>query len=366
MKIIYFPFTHVSVQDRVALGTFFREVFVVSSDPEQQWSAGLSRKPPDVPGRLNRSGGAGEKEDRGDELPPCFNLLPFPGELREQVVRLLADHRQWAAHSGARPGHLKEVLRKTPYFTSDSQVSVIQSQILKQGSSEETREVPDNALLRALAFLCLARENDEQHAVIEAALSNVNKKRRALFSTLRGDGPLTVSESRDDNACCDEDSPLTLRGDGTDPGAQMTAVRLGSWFRVFKAVVPEDWQEQPLILVTTSPAVVEFFEQISSGRKLLLDKGAIYVHKETCAMGSPLQDQVMTDIESAVSGTDVKGTKPEQEPSETAFSRRLRLYHFRGDDVHRFFCREGKEKCCPLPDSWVEQGLFIGLISPGE
>ncbi len=360
MKIVYFPFTHVPVQDRVALGTFFKEVFFVSSDPEQTWSPMSFPENRRFPGRQSPL-----PQEELPELPdgPRLNLLPFPRELREPVVRLLADHRQWAAHSGAGPGQLKTLLRKTPYFTSDTQVSAIQSRIRKETSSGGSREEPADTLLRSLVFLCLARESDEQNAAIEAALSTVNEKKKRLFSTLNGEFSPAVSET-DSSDVCGCHIPLMPREDMADPGALMTPIRLRSWFRVFKEVVPDDWQ--PFILVTTSPAVVAFFEQIAPGGKLLLDKGEIYVHKETCVFDSALQDQVMADIKAVVSGTGDKGLEQGKGETETAFSRRLRLYHFKGGEINRFFCREGKETCSPPPDFRAEQGLFICLVCPGK
>ncbi len=357
MKFFYFPFTHVPVQDRVLMGGILKQVFYLSSDPEQTWSAGTWGEK--TGGRQVGKRVAAESTE--SFCKPDLVLVPFPRDMRDKVVGLLADHRQWAAHSGAGPGQLKSLLRKTPYFTSDTQVSAIRSQIQKKVSPEPSREDPEQALVKALAFLCLARENDEQKAAIDDALSNINEKKHRLFATLIGEESTTINPDNDENVS------FIPTGTGDDPGALMTPLRIRSWFKVFSRLAgtgnaPMGGSDEPVMLITTSPAVVDFFEQISQDGQLLLDKEINYVHKETCATDSCLQDQLLDDIRDAVSGQGA--FSPMKEKKILPDGPRLKLHLFKGDEIRRFFHWDHQNTAYLLPDAWIEGKLFICLIDP--
>ena len=231
MKFFYFPFTHVSVRDQVLMGAALKQVFYLSSDPEQAWSAGTWRAKPGVSHARRQAGKKDPEETLDPFCKPDLVLLPFPRTMREKVMGLLADHRQWAVQSGVGPGQLKSLLRKTPYFTSDTQVSAIRSQIKKEPSPESSREDPEKALVKALAFLCLARENDEQRAAINEALSSINEKKNTLFATLAGEESTTTRPNND--RISPDDFSFFSTATGEDPGALMTSLRIRSWFKVF-------------------------------------------------------------------------------------------------------------------------------------
>ena len=366
MKFFYFPFTHVPVQDQILMGGVFKQVFYLSSDSEQAWSAGTWKETPGSPG--GRQAGKSVVQDPLDSFcKPDLVRVPFPRDMRDTVVGVLADHRQWAAHSGAGPGQLKSLLRKTPYFTSDTQVSAIGSQIRKKVSPEPPREDPEQALVKALAFLCLARENDEQKAAIDDALSTINEKKHRLFATLAGEDSETTGLDNDQNS--PEDVSFIPTGPGEDPGALMTPLRIRSWFKVFSRLagtgdIPMGGTDEPVILVTTSPAVVAFFEQISQHGQLLLDKEINYVHKETCAADTCLQDQLLDDIRDAVAGQGV--FPPMKDKEMLPGCPRLKLHVFKGDEVRRFFHWDEQNTAYLLPDAWIEGELFICLIDPAK
>ena len=372
MNFYYFPFTHISVRDQALMGAFLKKVFYLAPDPEQAWSPGISA------GTHRFTLGVKDKKNilKKQCTPLCrpdLVRLSFPKKLQEPVVRMLADHRQWAAHSGAGPGQLKSLLRKKPYFTSDTQVSSIRSQIQEKASPKKHRDDPQKALIKALAFLCLARENDEQNAGIEAALSNINEKKHRLFATLAGDEAMAAGPKMDVPEISSSASLLTSTGQGNDPGELMTSSRILSWCKVFSQVILHDSENTHAmagdttgVLVTTSPAVIDFFEQISPGGQLLLDKVENYVHKETGATEGSLQDQVMDDIKSVISSREQEVVMPETVSKESPGQPRLKLYVFKGDGIKQFFHSDDKKTQYALPDAWIERGLFICLVAPGK
>jgi hypothetical protein len=363
MKLFYFPFTHVPQQDQDMLSAFFRKVFFISS--------GTWLGVPSGPFRGNNRFTPqhhGKKDSPGDTpvAPEELQLmpLPFPGKMREQVVRSLADYRQWAVHSGAGPGQLKSLLRKTPYFTSDTQVGSIRSQIQGGLSPETPRDDPSDELMKALVFLCLAGERDEQNASIDAALSTVNEKTHRLFSTLAGELP-TVSPESPGGDIPFSDPSLVPGKSVADPGALMTPSRLSSWFRVFQEVGGAFPEDEPCVFITTSPAVLAFFERIAPGGNLLLNKGGMIENRKNCAHSNALKDQVMADINAALSG-------PEQDLGHGDIvhgecpSGQLNLYLFKGAGIKDFFCPGGKKGRSFLPLSWIERGIFVCFMESGK
>jgi len=364
MQLFYFPFTHVPQQDRDVLGAFFKKVFYISSDtwhgvPAGQPRGGNRFAPPlhgekDVP-----------KETPGGEDE--FELLPlsFPGEMRDQVMRSVADYRQWAIHSGAGPGQLKSLVRKTPYFTSDTQVGAIRSQIRGGLSPETPRDAPSDELMKALVFLCLAGERDEQSTSIDAALSTVNEKTHRLFSTLAGELPTPSPEENPGTDTPSSDPSLVSRENLADPGAVMTSSRLASWFRVFQEVGDASPGDEPCVFITTSPAVLAFFEQIAPGGERLLDSGSLMVNKESSAQTRPLKEQVMAGIKAALSGPEQNLTHGDAVHGEP-WPGQLNIYLFKGTGIKEFFCPGGEKGRSFLPLSWIDRGICVCFVAPGK
>ena len=360
MRLFYFPFTHVPQQDRDVLGAFFKKVFYISSDTWHGVPAGQPRFAPPLQGKKELPEETPDGEDEFELMP-----LPFPGEMRDQVMRSVADYRQWAIHSGAGPGQLKLLVRKTPYFTSDTQVGTIRSQI-KGGLSPETfRDDPGDELMKALVFLCLAGERDEQSTSIDVALSTVNEKTDLLFSTLAGELPTPFPEENPDTEPSFSDPSQVFGENLADPGAVMTSSRLSSWFRVFQEVGDASPEDESCVFITTSPAVLDFFEQIAPGGKLLLDGGPLMANKESSDHGTPLKDQVMAGIKAALSDPDQK-LKHGDAVHEAPWPGQLNLYLFKGTGIKTFFCPGGEKGRSFLPLSWIDRGICVCFVAPGK
>ncbi|SMC76020.1 hypothetical protein SAMN02746065_109103 [Desulfocicer vacuolatum DSM 3385] len=360
MKLFYFPLTRVSRQDRDILGLFFQKLFYISSDTWHGAPGGPCRKETLSPYGKKESPEETPDQENTLELMP----LGFPQAMREQVMGSLGDYQQWARHSGAGPGQLKSLLRKTPYFTSDTHVGAIRSQIKKGGHPETFREDPSQDLVKALVFLCLAGEHDEQKASIDAALSSVDEKKHRLFSTLAGDVPMASSEKIPGKDAVNLD--FSVSGTSGDPGAVMTQSRLSSWFRVFQEVCPPVCDDDPCVFITASPGGLAFFEQICPGR-LVLDSEDISGAPGGAVMGShDFKEQIMARMTAVFS--DLQGTCPVQAPGdETAHrekrsSRGFRLYFFKGSALKSFFCPHGEKGRSLLPLPWIERGIFVGFV----
>jgi len=363
MKLFYFPFTHVPQQDRNVLGAFFRKVYYLSSESWHGLPSGQPRG-----GNRFSSLSHGNKET--PETAPlgmddCPLLpLPFPGEMRDPVMRTIADYRQWAIHSGAGPGQLKSLFRKTPYFTSDTQVDAILSQIKGGLSPEKTRaEDPCHELMKALVFLCLAGERDAQATSVDAALSTVDEKTDRLFSTLAGEEPTASPEENFHTTPLSSD-PLQGPGENAaDPGAVMTSSRISSWFRVFQAVGGASPEDGPWVFITTSPAVLAFFEEIAPEGERLIDKGVPVADKDSSAHSTPVTVQVMEELKTALSGPNQNLTHGELWPGQ------LNLYLFKGAGIKKNLSphdEDGEKGLTYLPLSWMDRGIFVCFIPAGK
>ena len=363
MKLFYFPLTHVPQQDRDVLGTFFRKVFYVSSDTWHGMSPGQSRG-----GNRFAPSSHGKKE--APQSPPGgedeFGLVPllFPGDMREPVMRSIANYRQWALHSGAGPGQLKSLLRKTPYFTSDTQVGAIRSQIKGGLSPEISRDNPSDELMKAIVFLCLAGEHDEQSTSIDAALSTVKEKENRLFSTLAGESPAPSPEASPGTAPSLSDFSQASREHVADPGAMMTLSRISSWFRVFQEVGEVSPEDDPCVFITTSPAVLAFFEQIAPGGERLLDRG-IPMTNQDGAPNTTFKEHVMAGMKAALSGPE-KNLVHGDAAHGKSWPGQLNLYLFKGEGMKEFLSSVGEKGRSLLPISWIERGIFVCFISPGK
>ena len=349
MKLFYFPFTHIAGETRTRLAAIFSELFYLSLE-------GCA------PGEGGGKGPGPGRQAPGPDICPGASddgVLPLflPGDLCDRVRRIIADHRQWAALTGAGPGQLKHMVRKSPFFAGDTQVSSIASRIRK--GTEKTASDPcvtddRTALVKALAFLVLAGERDGQTAAIDAALTGLERKNRSLFATLAGE--VSSGSSGDMEAPPPEAPP------GEDPGQVMTDVRIRSWCCVFQEMAVA-LGTSSFVLVTTSPAVMAYFEQISQTHELVLDKGCIKGHKETDTAGggnAPPDDNaalvaaMCRNLRGPATGLDPVPGKGNTDP--------LTLVRFHGERVSALFSRGQAHGHDRVGEAVEKQGVWVCLV----
>lgn len=296
MKPLFFPFTHVQQQDNMALLTCFNRFCHLSvSSPHEV------------------------------ELNNVDRVLPAKEDLRKTLARV-EDYRQWARINQGRPGQLKTRVCDTPFFTSDTGVSFLKSQIEK-GSQEggESHLNPAgkrDAFLNALLFLRIAQESDIDAEDVNIRFSSLARNEKALLSLLK-EGQMPEKE---------EDTSSS-----EDLGMVMTEKRVVAWGRFFRENIDSIVNGKPILPVTTSPSVLDFFKSRAEKSTKVLDIGNFKVHERSCEQSAGWQSRLNDLLKNAVLGNSPKGGGLPEADDGCSLLADIKLYLFSGDDVARIF-----------------------------
>ncbi|MBI9088749.1 MAG: hypothetical protein JEZ12_06005 [Desulfobacterium sp.] len=304
MKPLFFPFTHVRQQDARALLTCFNRFCHLSvSSPK-------------------------EVEARNPDIDV---VLPTPDELMPTLATV-ADYKQWAGVNQGRPGQLKARVRETPYFTSDTGVATLKSRIEKGAGVDrsEARATVDpgdsgEAFLNALVFLRTAQESDADTEDVNIRLGAIARDEAALFSVLKEGASLL--EQGGDSAIQDQDQ-----------GRVMTEQRILAWARFFhsKNDVLREWE--PLVPVTTSQAVMDYFHSKAKKSIKVLDIENFKVHEGCCDRSAGWQGRLIKLMENAISGNTPEKNDLMEADDGCGLLADIQLYLFSGDHVSNIFC----------------------------
>ena len=199
----------------------------------------------------------------------------------------------WAEmHRGNEP-NLRTLLRDTPYLTDHPGPASIQSE-LRSRMAEKALKKPEDPHRETdpLLFSIIAGLTDAQNEAIDQAMAELEKKRTALFSQLRGE--------------------MTPEGSGKpgpsrrDPGAVMTRERTRAWAACAReAGLFSD--QKPVIFATTSTAVFDLVSANASRVTNALDIDGIKVHEDGCDRQAEWRKQVLTLIDALAAGPPDEG-----------------------------------------------------------
>lgn len=235
----FFPFTHITADQRATLGAFFRHVRVL--DIDAAGTAGQGRDP--------QAGG----------LIPCS----LAHERAATLDRQFSDYMAWARLHRGNEKNLRHLLRDTPYFKTDTDLTSIRSQIaapLDEGGSEPAA---DPGL-----FLKLAQSLDRETEAIDTRLSDLEQGREILMKELKGEtGPREEQE--------------TAGSSPSDPGRIMPAGRVSAWAALAREAGM--FTGETMALVTTSPEIFTWLEENAGTVINGLDIDFIKVHENGCA-----------------------------------------------------------------------------------
>ena len=268
MKPLFFPFTHVSEEDAAALLTCFN---------------GFCRL------------GVSRLDELASRDPAVEVVLPSDKEI-VSVLAMIEDYRQWARVNQGRAGQLKARVPETPYFTSDTGISSLKSTIERQAGARQDLDGGDkqrDALLNALVFLRMAQEADGEIDQIDKKFSLISKSEARLFSALRGNGlPFATEVAPSDG----------YQVVDRDRGSTRTGKRIFSWACFFRERMALSTDAEPLLPVTTSPAVMDYFQSMAKKSTKVLDIGNFKVHERSCDQSNPWKRHLNDVIGDAVSG----------------------------------------------------------------
>lgn len=349
MKPLFFPFTHVTQEDRRAMLTCFKGFSHLS----------VSRPNEFVPGEI---------------MPkdPTVEVLHPSDQEVASALAVVEDYRQWASVNRGRAGQLKTRVPDAPYFTSDTGIATLKSTIERGAVSEAeaNSESPGSeaiklqkAFLKALVFLRMSQESDRENDQINRGFKSIRKREAALFSALKGnDLSLTDNlEGSSINGLADnlldnnQGVPVDHQNQVIDRGAIMTEQKILAWGCFFRKKMENSNLDANFLPVTTSPAVLDYFKSTAKKSTKVLDIANFKVHEGSCNQPNPSDSWkclLSRTIENAVLGKGLDGKKLVEEDDGCALLADIQLYLFLGRELTDIFY--------PLDQKGIKNRLIQG------
>ena len=299
MSVVFFPFSHVDLDQQNTLTAFFsRFVFLPAA-------VDLNQDPSMVP--------LVEKQ----AAVPVF----IPETRRRSVASRVKDWLEWAALHQGNERNLKTLIRDNPYLVDPSGLVAIRSELRNRITRNGPPPVKAPAPVDPLLFLTIAKITDAENEAVDRDMAWLEKKQAALFSGLRGDA-------------------APLAGGGTlkhrDPGAMMTRERIRAWAACAREHALFEGPG-PLILATTSDAVFDRVAAEAARVINALDIGNIKVHEGNCENRSGWQQRVLTLLQALADGTAPVDPDPVQAVADDGcpMSGRIQARVFEGPDLEK-------------------------------
>jgi hypothetical protein len=316
-KFIFFPFTHIAQDQQKAILAFFPSFrclpLCIDFKDNKEMQALLEQG----------------------------HIHPFFSSQKEVagVERKLKEYLAWAAIHKGNEGNLKALLKDTPYFTDDTAVSAIKTQINSSGrnfgadSENAKKAVADGeaTLENNLLFLKMAHLCDGQNDGINLNLKKIDDIHANLISGLRGLDAGT------------DEKNIKPAGGQSDPGNLMTRERILAFLACMDGKGGLFQSEGTPFFVTTSPAVFDYLESNCKDVANTLDIDQIKVHENGCENKNEWQHEVYEYLMQAVQ----RGGCPENDfptiNDGCSLLCRIKLSLFSGSDINSFFNVSGKQ-----------------------
>ena len=322
IRFIFFPFTHICENQLKTVLTFFPsfEYLPITKD--------FDSRP-----NLNKLFGL-------RKIVPYFLSNDRLVALEQNLEQYLA----WAQIHKGNEVNLKLLLKQTPYFKSDSDVTAIKSKIKKsQGDKDPDIALSSESHLRQdLLFLKMADLYDEQNEGIDLALNHLDKSHDTLISNLRGLENFS-SHDKMSNVQNNTDVDAEKGLDNKDAGAFMTQQRIWAWSRCMAAMGGLNHQQGDTpLFITTSEAVFDYLESNGNGAVNALDIDKIKVHENECKNKSLWQNQFCDDLMRAFQSDGGRENNLPQindncNLDNCNLSGEIKLCIFSGDDINKLF-----------------------------
>jgi hypothetical protein len=294
LKTMFFPFAHISKNQLTSVTAFFQNVGLL----------------PLVPDFASDPLGAALAEK--GILHPLFSSAQ---EL-EGVEKQVQSYLDWAKLHRGNEKNLKSLLKEEPYFMDATGLSSIQSQI--KGGVKETGSDPKKEVQNPLLLLKFAQLVDAQNEGIDDELRVLENSKNSLFSELTGE----ISGKKFEAPARTLEDPAYA-----DPGGIMTQERVLSWFRY---ACEREIFNQPgaPLLVTTSPAVLDFMVSRCEGVINALDIDSIKVHENDCEKKCSWQHNFFQFLKETIAGKKSSGSVQPEADDRCCLSGRIKLCLF--------------------------------------
>ncbi len=232
---------------------------------------------------------------------------------------------EWARIHKGDELNLKSFLKDNPYFTSDSDVAAIKSQIRGNKKDGQGSLSDDLSLQEDLLFLKMAQLYDEQKEGIDLELKDLTQTSDDLVSTLRGleDFEEEINNTKPENY--------------TDSGTIMARERILAWFRCMKAMKLLEQEEAPPLFITTNREIFYYFESNCKDTINILDIDNIKVHGNRCENQDIWQDQFEGYLTGAIEGSGSKGNNLPEVNDRCSKRGQIKVCNFVGGDINKIF-----------------------------
>lgn len=313
---LFFPFSHITRYQLKVLSAFFSNLGYFPLKPD------VSSDP--MFARLTEN----------NILTPLFSSAETLKTIEHQVQSYV----DWANVHKGNENNLKSLIQDHPYFSEVTELARVQAQIkarIKSGPNRILEPEPgEKPLQDPLLLLKFAQLLDAQKEEIDEKFQRVAQSKSLLFSQLKGETLETGLEKM---------VPGAPDPEMDDPGRVMTEERVVSWARY--AVKKGLFKEAGIspLLVTTSPAVLDFLMSKTREKINALDIDSIKVHENVCPHKQAWQQAFSHFLEEAIIGRSVSGTCLPWTEDSCALSGQLKLCIFPGGDINAFLNIPGKQ-----------------------
>ena len=247
-KYFFFPFTHITDNDLQTVLTFFPQFDCLS----------LSRD-------LKNNTKLNQLSEKGKIIPHFLS-----SQLFDSVQEKFEQYLEWAKIHKGNEHNLRLLLKANPYYTNDSDVTAIKSQI-KENTKEQQNLFTNALKLKGnLLFLKMAQLYDEQHEGIDLEFKHINRIGEELVASLRGMENL------------EKQTQYNKHTDNNDSRTMMTKERIHAWFQCMNAMKILQHNDTKVLFITTNEEIFYYFESNCKDVVNTLDIDNIKVHENRC------------------------------------------------------------------------------------
>ncbi len=309
-NFLFFPFTHITDESLEIIMTFFPEIRFLSLNPD-----------------FSRTEGQGILTEQGRLVP-----VTCPEEQLARAEAVFRQYLEWTQLHRGNERNLKLLLKDNPYFTSDSDIFAIKSQLRGSGHKKQDASY-DSSLVNHILFLKTAHSCDEQNEKIDRELSAIAAREDSIVRQLRG-----VAEFQDMNGNTSAGS-----GYSRDPGEMMTKERISAWAACMAANGEPDRAGEIPLFVTTSRAVFDYLDSICTDSINALDIDSINVHENECENTGTWQAEFVQYLVSAVNGQGTEETDMPKVADKCNVRGSLKVKRFSGEKLKAVFNMPGND-----------------------
>ena len=316
IRFLFFPFTHIRENQLRIVLTFFPSFEYLPMNGDF-----------DIHPNLHKAFGQGK-------ITPFFLSYDKVVAVEQNLEQYLA----WARIHKGNEVNLKSLLKDTPYFTNDSDVTAIKSQIKggKGGKGPDVALPGESTLQQDLLFLKMAQLYDEQNEGIDLALNDLSTSHDTLISTLRG---LEYPSSEAENSKAEDSKDV----DSKDGGGIMIQQRIRAWSRSMAAMGGLKQDGDMPLFITASDAVFDYLESNCKDVVNALDIDNIKVHENECENKNEWQHQFCDYLVRAIQGDGILENNLPEVNDSCFLSGQIKLCIFSGNDINRLFNCSNKQ-----------------------